>query len=371
MQPRRGRGIHRVPPQGGTHGGIDYSELKRLGISPQDVTDFSVSINPFGPPPGIAEAIARAPLDRYPDSESTDLREELAKRLAISPERLFIGSGSTEIIRLLAIACFAPQERVIIPEPTYGDYEVACHLAGVRTIKASMLGEAGFRTNVPRLVGLVREYVPEGLFLCNPNNPTGQYLPEQDVRTIAYEAGRGLVVLDEAYIGLTAGAWDSTGLIDMGNLVSVRSMTKDYALAGLRLGYAIAPEAVISALRSVRPPWNVSSVAQAAGLFALGADAYLEECGRRLREARGFLMEGLAGLGLAPLPSRANFFLVRVGDATGFRSALLTRGIIVRDCTSFGLPDYIRLAPRTIPDCARLLDAIREALRTRGGEHAP
>jgi histidinol-phosphate aminotransferase len=352
--------VERIPARGGVHGGIDFDELERLGISPQDVIDFSVSINPFGPPPGIGEALTGVRVDRYPDPEATELKRALAIRLGVSPEKVLAASGSTELFRVLATAYFGPGDRVIIPEPTYGDYEIACHLSGARILKASMLGEPDFRLNVPGLVGLIREYGPGGIFLCNPNNPTGQYLPRQDVSKIVYEAGGGLVVLDEAYVAFTADPWPSTELLDMGNVVIVRSMTKDYALAGLRLGYAVAPEPVIAVLKRVIPPWSVSSVAQAAGLVALGSEGYLEECGRKLRESRGFLLKGLQGLGLSPMPSEANFFLVKVGDAAGFRKALLTKGIIVRDCTSFGLPEYIRLAPRTIPECERLLEAIRE-----------
>jgi histidinol-phosphate aminotransferase len=169
-----------------------------------------------------------------------------------------------------------------------------------------------------------------------------------------------LVILDEAYIAFTEDTWVSTNLVEGNNLVILRSMTKDYALAGLRLGYAIAAEPIISVLKRVRPPWNVSSVAQVAGIYALKTDGYLEECRTRIKEAKEFLVEGLKRLGLSPLPSSTNFFLVKVGDAARLRQTLLEEGILVRDCTSFGLPDYIRLAPRSIAECQRLLSAIRE-----------
>jgi histidinol-phosphate aminotransferase len=169
-----------------------------------------------------------------------------------------------------------------------------------------------------------------------------------------------LVVLDEAYIAFTEDTWASLDLIGWENLVILRSMTKDYALAGLRLGYAVAAESIISVLKRVRPPWNVSSVAQAAGVFALKADGYFEACAMKIKEAKEFLLEELKHLGFSPLPSQANFFLVKVGDAARFRQALLEKGILVRDCTSFGLPSYIRLAPCTIAECQRLLAAIKE-----------
>ena len=148
-------------------------------------------------------------------------------------------------------------------------------------------------------------------------------------------------------------------LVSYGNLVILRSMTKDYALAGLRLGYAIATEPIISVLKRVRPPWNVNAAAQKAGIAALNADGYIEECGSKIQEAKKFLVEELTLLGLSPLPSQTNFFLVEVDNVVEFRQALLQKGILVRDCASFGLPAYIRLAPRTLPECQRLIAAIK------------
>jgi histidinol-phosphate aminotransferase len=344
-----------------THGGIDYLELEKLGISPEDVLDFSVSTNPFGPPPGIKEALAQASIERYPDSEATGLGQSLARKLNIAPVKLIIGSGSTELIRLVTTAYFGSGDLVIIPQPTYGEYEISCHLVGARVLKQPAREEANFRLNVAETVALIREHRPKGIFLCNPNNPTGQYLSKEEVKKILSVAEDSLVILDEAYIAFTENTWPSVDLVDGGNLVILRSMTKDYALAGLRLGYAVAAESIISVLKRVRPPWSVSSVAQAAGVFALKADGYLDTCWIKIKEARELLVEGLKGLGLSPLPSETNFFLVKVGDAARFRQALLRKGILVRDCTSFGLPHYIRLAPRTMAECQRLLAVMKES----------
>ncbi|MBI4180708.1 MAG: histidinol-phosphate transaminase [Chloroflexi bacterium] len=342
-----------------THGGINYLELEKLGISPADILDFSVSVNPFGPPPGIKEALNQASIDRYPDSEATELEQLLAGRLNIALDNLVIGSGSTELIRLVATAYFDTDDLVIIPQPTYGEYEIACHLVGARVLKPPML--ENFHLNLAETMSLIRRHQPRGIFLCNPNNPTGQYLSQEEVKKILSVAKDSLVVLDEAYIAFAENTWASVDLIERGNLVILRSMTKDYALAGLRLGYAVATESIISVLKRVRPPWNVSSVAQAAGVFALKADGYLDTCGMKIKEAKEFLVKELSRLGFSPLPSQANFFLVKVGDAAKFRQALLNKGILVRDCSSFGLPDYIRLAPHSIADCQKLIAAIKES----------
>jgi histidinol-phosphate aminotransferase len=342
------------------HGGIDYAELKRLGVSLETILDFSVSCNPLGSPPGVREALADTSIERYPDSEASELKQALAEKLNIAPDKLIIGSGSTELIRLIATAYFEPNDLVLIPQPTYCEYEVACHLANTQILKQPVLKEPDFQLNTAEMTNLLQKHRPKAVFLCNPNNPTGQYMPKEQVVQIMSSHQDSLIILDEAYIAFTESAWASQDMVNLGNLVILRSMTKDYALAGLRLGYAIAAEPIISVLKRVRPPWNVNALAQKAGTFALNADSYLKECNSKIREAKDFLLKELERLGLPSLPSQTNFFLVKVGNATAFRQALLKKGILVRDCTSFGLPQYIRLAPRTLPECQKLIEAIKE-----------
>ncbi|MDP2730471.1 MAG: histidinol-phosphate transaminase [Dehalococcoidales bacterium] len=356
LQPKSN--IDRLVPA--THGGIDYAELGEAGISPEDVLDFSVSTNPFGPPPGVKETLSQASIDRYPDSDSIELRRSLARKLGLPPNQLLIGSGSTELIRLVVTAYFGIGDLVMVPQPTYGEYEIACHLADARVLKQPSVGTADLRLNVPQIVEIIRKQRPKGIFLCNPNNPTGQYLSREEVERIVTADSDCLVILDEVYIGFTDSAWSSIDLVGKGNLVVLRSMTKDYALAGLRLGYAIAAESIMSVLNKVKPPWNVSSVAQAAGIAVLKVDGYLDACAMTLKESKEFLVKELRRLGCSPLPSEANFFLVEVRDAASLRQALFKKGILVRDCSSFGLRDYIRLAPRTMPECQKLVGVLEE-----------
>lgn len=352
--------IEELPPA--VHGGPDYAELQKLGVSPGDVLDLSVSTNPCGSPPGIQEAICRADFASYPDSESGELCNALAANLKIDPDHIIIGSGSTEIIRMIAQSYFGPGDSVLIPHPTYGDYETACRIAGAAIVKVSTLKEPDFRLNVSSAIDQMLKRRARGIFICNPNNPTGQYLNRAEVKKLVAAAVDSLIVLDEAYIAFTRNSWPSIELLNGGNLAIVRSMTKDYALAGVRLGYAIAPPHIISTLKKVRPPWNVSAAAQQAGLAALSSGSYLEDCRRLVNESKDFLITHLHNLGLKPAPSETNFFLVKVGDATGARNFLLSKGFLVRDCTSFGLPEYIRIAPRLLPDCKKLVSAIEEYL---------
>jgi histidinol-phosphate aminotransferase len=212
------------------------------------------------------------------------------------------------------------------------------------------------------MVEMIERYHPKGIFICNPNNPTGQYLTRDELEAILDAGKNSLLTLDEAYISFVDDAWSSLNMIRSGNVIVLRTMTKDYALAGLRLGCAIAEPEVISILRRVRPPWNVNVVAQRAGVIALENDEYLERSKRSFHEAKSFLIGALSGIGLPPFPSQTNFLLVKVGDARRFRLALLRRGIAIRDCSSFGMPQYVRIAVGTLPNCQKLVTVIREIM---------
>ena len=356
------------------HGGIDYAELEAVGVSSDGVIDFSANLNPFGPPPEVVQTLCDAShrsveaVGRYPDSEAIHLRRSLAKALGVGPENIVAGNGSTELIRLTALAYFGKGDRVLIVEPTFGEYQVACRITGATVIEQRLSRGNDFQPDVDEMVDLIRRHRPKGIFVCNPNNPTGRYLSREGLERILDAASDCLVVLDEAYVGFVDNAWSSLSLAlrslpageEGGSLLILRSMTKDYAMAGLRLGYAVATEEIITTLRRVCPPWNVNVLAQKTGVTAVASDRYLRRCKRELRKARSYLVAELSRLGLPPLRSEANFFLVEVGDARKFRRELLERGVLVRDCSSFGLPHYVRIAPRTLPECRSLVDSIRE-----------
>ena len=341
------------------HGGIDYREVARLRLSPDEVLDFSVCTNPCGPPLGVAGAIGRAAIERYPDSQSGELRAALASGLHVPEENIIVGSGSSEIIRLAALAYFGAGDTVIVPQPTYGDYEVACRLADAVVFREPRARGPALRLSIPELVRLIKTTRPRGVFLCNPNNPTGEYFGRAQVEAVLEAAPDALVVLDEAYAAFTKKAWSPVPLLEGGNLVVLRSMTKDYALAGVRLGYALSKIDIIGVLRRVQPPWSVNAMAQQAGLAALRSGPYLASCRDEVTRAKTWLMRALRGLGFRPLPSAANYFLVEVGDAARFRRALVKHGILVRDCTSFGLPAHVRIGVRTLPECRRLIEAVK------------
>ncbi|MDY6834856.1 MAG: histidinol-phosphate transaminase [Chloroflexota bacterium] len=343
------------------HGGPDYIELETYGIALDQVKDFSSNTNPFGPPPGVKEALSKVDISQYPDSNATELRRALTLNLGIGLDSIIVGAGSTELIRLLALAYLGVGDKVVIIDPAFGEYEAACAVVGASAVRHNIARNKGFQLKVRGIVSLIKKSSPKIVFLCNPNNPTGQYLEKHEVETILQVTEGGLVVLDEAYIPFVEEPWSSLDLLASGNLVILRSMTKDFALTGLRLGYAIAWPEIISNLRRVCPPWNVNILALRAGMIALETGEYLNRCAKELKQAKDYLVEELSSLGYRILPSRANFFMMEVGDAAKLRQGLLKQGFLVRDCTSFGLPRYVRIAPRTIPECEALVEAIRES----------
>jgi histidinol-phosphate aminotransferase len=346
------------------HGGLDAAEMERLGIDPAGVLDFSVSTNPFMPPPGVREILRSLPVERYPDSSSKLLRRKLAARLGVSPENIVAGNGTTELIRLLALAYLRRGDTTLVLEPTYGEYGAAVRLAGARAFGCRASEDADFAPDIPGVADLVRKNHPRAVFVCNPNNPTGRYLARREIETILESLGEGLLVLDEAYVAFVEKGWDSLPLTERGNVVVLRSMTKDYGLPGLRLGYAVARRDIADGLRAALPPWNVNIAAQEVGAAVLAEDAFLERSMLQLRKAASFLVAGLGRLGLTVLPSDTHYFLLKVGNAAACRLSLLRDGCLVRDASSFDLSAYVRVAARSIPECRKLIDAFARFLQS-------
>ncbi len=344
------------------HGGVPLKELRSLGISAEHFLDFSVNINPLGPSPGALEALVNLDPSSYPDPESRELREALADLSGVAISKIVIGNGSTEIIHLLARTHLEKGDRVVILAPTFGEYEAACRLAGAKT--ELILSEEGslFRWDIAAACHKIRRLQPRLTFLCNPNNPTGVYLKQAAVAELIEAAGDGLLVLDEAYISFVEAAWKTTTLLSAGNLVILRSLTKDHALPGLRLGYALCPSKVSDALMLNQPSWSVNAAAQAAGRASLSDETHLRQGLTCASEGKLYLEDALRGLGLKVLPSAANFLLVEVGNGVEVRTGLLRRGFGVRDCSSFGLPRYIRIGARAISECQKLVKALKEVL---------
>ena len=349
------------------HGGLNYTELKSLGLVPGDILDFSANINPLGTAPGVLRAVHSADPAAYPDPVCLGLREALGARLGLAPERILAGNGSTELIHLLARACLKPGAGAVIFAPAFGEYEAACRIHGVEPDCISANSDEEFRWDLSGALEFLAARQPALVFLGNPNNPTGRYLAEDAIRQLALALrNTGLLVLDEAYISFVEAHWDSRPLLELGNVALLRSMTKDHALAGLRLGYLLAAPEILARISALRYCWSINALAQAAGVAALEHHDHIVKGRETVHEGKEFLQDELHGIGLECIPSAANFLLVKVGDAAGLRLRLLeAHGICVRDCTSFGLPEYIRIGVRRIGDCRNLISAMKDVLGRR------
>ena len=196
------------------------------------------------------------------------------------------------------------------------------------------------------------------MFLCNPNNPTGRLLREAELATLYDAAPQALWIVDEAYADFADEPFTSVPWIDRGNWLVLRSMTKDFALGGLRMGYVVGAPERITPLQLAQPPWNVNAFAQAAGLACLDELDWRRTSLARLRQDCADLMAGLTDAGYAPQPSPLNFFLTPVVDPEAIRRELLEQRLVVRDCTSFGLPDYIRIAAQQPAQNQQLIAAM-------------
>jgi histidinol-phosphate aminotransferase len=350
------------------HGGVTDAELASFGLDQTEIIDFSVNTNPLGPPSAAVAAARQLTWATYPDDGAMALRDELARRDGVDEREVVVGNGSVELIWLVALAFLDPGDHVVVVGPTFGEYARAARVVGcpVHVHYATQVDD--FAVDVDAIIARVRTVAARIIFLCNPNNPTGVLLPMHAISRLAHAVPWSLLVVDEAYRQLSDEPAASASLLSCGNVVLLRSLTKDYALPGLRLGYVLAAASVSAALDQVRPPWSVNAVAQAAGLAALADEEHLTRARSEVRRARAVVSAGLTALGWRVLPSVANYLLVEVGDARTVRSALLRQGVCVRDCTSFGLPRHVRIGLRTVAECERLVAAFAApGLRERTG----
>jgi histidinol-phosphate aminotransferase len=349
------------------HGACDYGELARLGLSPDKVIDFSANSNPYGPPVAVLQAVQAAvttsTLAHYPDRDCWSLRAAIAAAEGASIEQLLPGNGANELIQLVAQALVMPGSRHLVFTPAFGEYARAIQLLGGQMVEPwTATHPIEVRLTLEAAGQAIQQHQPHAIWLCNPNNPTGQLWSATELAHLRQSAParQAWWVVDESYHYFSAAPVTLKDEVKSGNLIILRSLTKDLALAGLRLGYILAAPDVIEALRGVQPAWSVNSLAQVAGVAALQAEvlAWREDSLAKLRVQANQLWAELTRVGLTVVPTETTYALVRVGAATRFRHQLLTQGLLVRDCTSFGLPDYVRIAAQQPAENQRLLDAI-------------
>jgi threonine-phosphate decarboxylase len=346
---------------GGRHHGAHGDLVSRsLGVRVGELLDFSQNINPLGAPKDALEAARRALYEdsgRYPDLEYTGLREALAAYLGVGAEMVVPTNGGAEALFLAARAAGTGGKALVL-EPTFSEYAAAAAAAGKEPVRRVARREEDFEWDSTPLRDLEGVSV---VFLCNPNNPTGDLLDRGAVLELAarvVEAGAVLVV-DEAFADFVPEI-SVTDMVDRGLWVA-RSFTKFFAIPGLRLGCLVCDDA--GRVQTLQPSWPVNSVAAAAGIAAAKDRGFAEASRAEVARLREDLIGALDDLpGLQPFPGAANFLLVRGPD--GLPERLARRGVLVRGCGPFyGLgPEFFRVAVRSAEENGRLVAAIREEL---------
>ncbi|MFN5515779.1 MAG: threonine-phosphate decarboxylase CobD [Cyanobacteriota bacterium] len=348
-----------------THGGDRVWAAALARCRDADLLDFSASMSPFGPPTGVIRAIQEAlpRLPHYPDPQYRALRQALGAALGLAPEWLLPGNGSAELLTLAA-RTLGDCSEVVLVTPAFGDYFRALRSAAVpiRTLAWDVSGP--FPWEKLRELGDGQR----GLILNNPHNPTGALLPRREILPLLERFA--WVVADEAFMDFLPPPEQESLLPELpnfSNLIILRSLTKFYALAGLRLGFASAAPQVLAQWQSWRDPWPVGILAEAGALAALEDQEFAQKIWRWLPPARAELVRGLSALpGLTPLPGTVNFLLVAsTVSVPPLQEALLkNHRILIRDCLSFPeLGDrFFRVAVRTPAENQRLLAALRECL---------
>ncbi len=332
------------------HGGTQPAELADLGLTEADLLDLSVNVVPFEVAPSIRAAMTAWDPRPYPDPGFTAARAALASRFGLHPDRIILGNGATELLWTLFDA-LEPRAALVL-EPTFAEFRAAAEAKGV-TIVASFDAVGTWRDAGQHLSEV------DIVYLTHPNNPLGVLAPVDQVETWAARHPGVVFVLDESFVSLSEAYADLDRPLPA-NVIRLRSLTKDFGLAGLRVGYAIAPASLVARMEARRPPWTVNGLAQAVVPAALDAEPSLGEVRARLFRAREALIVAAAAAGFAPRASSTIFVLLEVGEASRVKGRLLARHAIrVRDCTSFGLPRHIRVAAREGDATERLMAALR------------
>lgn len=346
-----------------THGGDWAGFLARQGTEP---LDFSSNISPLGVPEGVqramAEAMSRA--DRYPDPLCRALRAALSQKEQVPPEHILCGAGAADLIFRVVLAL--KPKTALVPAPAFSEYRSALELVDCRVISHPLRAENDFRLEED-ILSAIRPGL-DLLFLCQPNNPTGLTIPQPLLERILTRCGETgtRVVLDECFTDLLDDPAAHTlvpQLAKFPHMVILKAFTKLYALAGLRLGYALcADEGFLDQMGRAGQPWSVSVPAQAAGLAALKDEDYPKRVRALIQKERFFLVQGLEQLGLRVVPGEANYLLFCCKKE--LLEPLARRGILLRCCGNYqGLDEtWYRTAVRTHVENLRLLAALREVL---------
>jgi histidinol-phosphate aminotransferase len=344
--------------------GKPIEELEReYGISGS--IKLASNENPIGPSPKALEAIMGAlkNLHRYPDGTNYYLTKRLAEKLKVPVNRIVLGNGSNEIIELLVRTFLREGDEVVIPEPSFLMYEIMVQAGGGRPVKVALkewvLDLEGMAESISSRTRMV--------FVNNPNNPTGTIVSRDDFEEFLQRVPpEVMIVVDEAYIEFVRDSTCPSGLDHIDGdktVVTLRTFSKAYGLAGLRIGYGVIKESLADLVHRVRQPFNTNLLAQVGALAALDDDAFLKKTVSTVHKGLDFLYREVEKLGLRYFPTQTNFFLIDVErDAKSVFEKMLRRGVIVRPMTAYGYPNCIRINVGLPEENRRFVEALRKAL---------
>jgi histidinol-phosphate aminotransferase len=337
---------------------------RELNLPADSIIKVASNENPFGPSPLAIAAMQKAiaGVNLYPDGNAFYLKQKLAAKLGVEPTNLILGNGSNEIIEFVLHALLTPDADVVVSQFCFAIYPIVAKMFGanVITVPAKHYGH-----DLPAMLHAITPNT-RIIFVANPNNPTGTLAPrEQVIQCVNEVPDDVLLVMDEAYIEFLDDAVDLVPLIRLGvrkNLILMRTFSKIYGLAGLRIGYGIGAPDLIAALEKTRQPFNINSLAQAAALAALDDDEHVRKTRRNNFGGLEFFRRAFRELKLEFVPSSANFILVRAGDGQKVFDAMQQQGVIVRPMGGYQLPEWIRISVGTPPENERCLGALKFSL---------
>ncbi|MBU0549007.1 MAG: histidinol-phosphate transaminase [Candidatus Omnitrophica bacterium] len=325
--------------------GKPIGELRRQ-LKIRKIIKLASNENPLGPSPKSKQAIKKAlsEINRYPEGSCFYLRRGLSRKLKLKPDMLVFGNGSDELIDIIIKTFVEEGENIVTADITFLEYQIIARTLGREVIE---VGLRNFRYDLKSMLRVINRKT-KVIFIANPNNPTGTYVTARELNEFIKKVPRRvLVVLDEAYdIFVDAADFPRSMnyLKARGNVIILKTFSKAFGLAGLRIGYAIGPERLISYMERVRPPFNVNLLAQVASAAALEDKDYIKKTRQSIIEGRKYICSQLVKLGLAFLPSVANFILIDVArDGKELYKEMLKYGLIVRDMQQYGLSNFIRV----------------------------
>lgn len=342
--------------------GKPIDEVKRE-LDLTEVIKLASNENPWGPSPLALEAMHNALVEihRYPDANAYDLKNALAESFGLTREHFLFGNGSEEIVRMIAEAFFRPGEEVLMGVPTFPLYETSARILGAIPV------EIPLKDGYYPLEGMLEKISPKtrAIYICNPNNPSGTELTEEEIREFVAKVPEHIILIfDEAYFEFSKSRFSATALLDENRpILIMRTFSKAFGLAGIRIGFVIGQPELLNALNQVRDPFNVNSVAFAGALAAWKDEVYLAEIISKNAEERQYITESLEGLGAKVWPSGTNFvmaFIDYAGENLTFD--LLRKGIIVRPGKAYGYPGALRISVGTREENAKMLKALAELL---------